>query len=105
MATAEAPGTKRRPIRGFVFGLFTGIGITLILIDRAVIALGTLPVIVIPLVVAALYVAYALLAPPRNGAPETPDARSETGVPSVAEEGDPTAGEAGSRVSPDDLRD
>lgn len=39
--TATTADVKRHPVRGAIWGLFFGLGLSLILIDRAVIAFGT----------------------------------------------------------------
>ena len=63
----SAPGpVKRHPIRGGLWGLIGGIGAAMVLISRAVIALGTLTPLVVVLVFIVLGVAWAYLAPPKR---------------------------------------
>lgn len=65
MMTNE-PTLKRHPIRGFFWGLLAGIGVAFILINFAVVALGTLTPWVIALGVAVLGVIWGLVGPARS---------------------------------------
>jgi hypothetical protein len=65
IAMAE-PILKRHPIRGFFWGLLAGVGVAFILINFAVIALGTLTPWVVALVVAVLGVIWGLVGPARS---------------------------------------
>jgi hypothetical protein len=68
-ATTATPTLRRRPIRGAIYGLIAGLGVALMLIDRAVIALGTLPPIVCILVGGVLGLAWAWFGPARDAGP------------------------------------
>ncbi len=57
---------KRHPIRGALWGLVGGIGMAMVLISRAVIALGTLTPLVVIALVMVLGVAWAYVAPPKK---------------------------------------
>lgn len=86
MPAIDAPTVKRRPIAGALFGLLFGVGFALLLAGQAVIALGTLPVVVIPLVCLILGIVWGSLGPPRG-----PSAPTGTGAASDDEAalGDP----------------
>lgn len=78
-ATAPAATIRRRPIRGAIFGLIAGLGLALVLIDRAVIALGTLAPIVCILIGAVLGLAWAWFGPAREvGRPPATSSTDET---------------------------
>ncbi|MCP3909693.1 MAG: hypothetical protein GY713_01950 [Actinomycetia bacterium] len=65
--TPSIPGPiKRHPIRGALWGLVGGIGMAMVLISRAVIALGTLTPLVVIALVMVLGVAWAYVAPPKK---------------------------------------
>ncbi|MCP5027703.1 MAG: hypothetical protein GY929_15620 [Actinomycetia bacterium] len=66
---AEPGPIERHPIRGALWGLVGGIGMAMVLISRAVIALGTLAPLVVVLVFIVLGVAWAYLAPPKAARP------------------------------------
>jgi hypothetical protein len=68
-ATATGPSVKRHPIRGFFWGLLAGIGVALILVNFAVIALGTLAPPAVALAGAVLGIAWGLFAPAKGGRP------------------------------------
>lgn len=59
---------RRHPIRGAIWGLLVGLGVALILIGQAVIAMGTLSPPVVVLVGLLLGVAWGMLAPARGRA-------------------------------------
>ncbi len=63
----STPGPiKRYPVRGALWGLVGGIGAAMVLISRAVIALGTLAPVVVVVAFIVLGVAWAYLAPPKG---------------------------------------
>lgn len=67
MDTATAgSNVKRKPVAGAIWGLIFGIGLSLILIDRGVIALGTLTVFVVPVLTLVLGVVWAFVAPAKK---------------------------------------
>jgi hypothetical protein len=66
MTMTMEPSLKRHPIRGFVWGLVLGLGVALILVNFAVIALGTLTPWVITLAFAVLGVLWGLFAPAKT---------------------------------------
>ncbi len=68
-APTVTPTLRRRPIRGALYGLVAGLGVALILIDRAIIALGTLTPIVCILVGGVLGLAWAWFGPARDAGP------------------------------------
>ncbi len=68
-ATTTAPTLRRHPIRGTLYGLVAGLGVALILIDRAVIALGTLTPIVIVVIGGVLGLVWAWFGPARDAGP------------------------------------
>jgi hypothetical protein len=65
-APAPERKVKRHPIRGFLWGLVAGIGLSLILIDQAVVAIGTNGPMVVVLVMAVLGVLWSFFAPARG---------------------------------------
>jgi uncharacterized membrane protein YedE/YeeE len=67
---------KRRPIRGFIWGLAFGLGLALLLIGRAVIALGTNAPYVVIVIGAILGIVWAYVAPAK-GPTEPPPASTE----------------------------
>lgn len=78
-APTPAPTLKRHPIRGLLWGLVAGFGLALILVNVAVIALGTLTPWVVTLAVGVLGVLWGLFGPARTKgtppvAPTTPAA-------------------------------
>ncbi|MEO1065451.1 MAG: hypothetical protein AAFZ07_28885 [Actinomycetota bacterium] len=96
-ATSATPTLRRRPIRGVIYGLLVGLGVALILIDRAVIALGTLTPIVCVLVGGVLGFAWAWFGPARDPGPPPP---TSTDPPS--DEIDPPPPEASPASDPAD---
>jgi hypothetical protein len=82
------PTVKRRPIRGFLWGLVAGLGLAFILINFAVIALGTLTPWVVTLAVGILGVLWGLFGPARTIgiAPVTPS----PGAPPIPPTAPPT---------------
>jgi hypothetical protein len=85
--TTAGPIVKRRPIRGFVWGLIAGLGLALILINFAVIALGTMAPWAVTLAVAVLGVLWGLFGPARTigVAPVTPPPSAPPGPPLTPE--------------------
>lgn len=72
MATREV---EKRPLRGALWGLLLGVGVTLLLIAYNVVALGTLPPYVVVVVGILAGIAWGTLGPakasdePRSGGP------------------------------------
>ncbi len=86
--TTSVPTVKRHPIRGAIWGFFFGIGLSLVLVDRAVIALGTLTPWVIALGCLVAGVLWGLFAPakgPKGGQPviQQPPAAAFTPPPAA----------------------
>lgn len=76
--TTGEPVLRRHPVRGGIWGLVMGIGVALILVDRALIAIGTLPPLLVVLLFVVLGVIWGLVAPPRTkGTPPLDVAISE----------------------------
>ncbi len=84
-ATTTAPALRRHPIRGTLYGLVAGLGVALILIDRAVIALGTLTPIVIVLIGGVLGLVWAWFGPARDAGPP-PEVAEEAAEEDTAEQ-------------------
>lgn len=83
---------KRRPIRGFIWGLVFGLGLALLLIGRAVIALGTNAPYVVIIIGAILGLVWAYVAPAKG--PKTPPTSTEpVAEEPVAEEEEPVTEE------------
>lgn len=116
MATATQE-LKRHPIRGVLWGLLFGLGIAMVLIDRAVIAFGTLPPILIVLLFGVLGGVFGAFAPP-TGPKSAPPARQEApaAAASTAASAEPSSpptepetsaeaasGEAGTAADEDEL--
>lgn len=70
--STPTPTVKRAPIRGLLWGLIGGLGVALILVELAVIALGTLTPIVVIVVVGILGALWGSFGPARG--PEAPPA-------------------------------
>lgn len=64
---------ERKPISGALSGLALGLGLALLLVGRKVIAFGTLPVIVVPILFLVLGIAWGLFGPVRGGRPANPE--------------------------------
>lgn len=103
MTTQTEPKLKRHPIRGALWGLMMGLGVALILINFAVIALGTwMPWIVVGVFIV-LGVLWGLFAPAKKPkaepAPATlPVDESEPAAPAeepAADDTDSSGDEAG----------
>jgi hypothetical protein len=66
-ATMEIPtDLKRHPVRGFLWGLFTGLGLALVLVITKVITLGIVPIVVTIVVVALLCTIWGLVGPAKK---------------------------------------
>ena len=66
-ATPEVPTeTKRHPIRGFFWGLLTGLGLALVLVVTKVITLAIAPIVVVIVVVALLCTIWGLVGPAKK---------------------------------------
>jgi hypothetical protein len=90
MAASMEPTVMRHPIRGFFWGLLLGLGVALLLVNFAVIALGTLTPWVITLAVAVLGTLWGLFGPARTkGAPPVPAPTAPPSAPPAP--GTPTA--------------
>ncbi len=89
-ATTVTPTLRRRPLRGALYGLVAGLGVALILIDRAIIALGTWTPIVCILVGGVLGLAWAWFGPARDAAPPpaAPEPEPEAPTTQAAEADD-----------------
>ena len=67
--------TKRHPIRGFIWGIFFGLGLALIAIGQGYAALGTLPpliLVIVGIVVGTLWGIYAPAKKPKGEPPPEP---------------------------------
>jgi membrane associated rhomboid family serine protease len=58
--------TERKPIAGALSGLALGLGLALLLVGREMIAFGTLPVIILPVVFLLLGILWGLFGPARS---------------------------------------
>ena len=83
-------GVKRHPIRGFFAGLLLGLGVALLGVVTATIALGTIPPYICIVVGIVVGVAWAMFGPTRSrgggGAPAMADASTSTSTESTSTE-------------------
>jgi len=85
MTTETQPKVKRHPIRGALWGLLGGIGVALILINFAVIALGTMmPWIVIGVFIV-LGILWGMFAPAKKPKGDPPASASVDDAPAEAQ--------------------
>lgn len=75
---------KRHPIRGFVWGLITGLGVGLLLMVLSVIALSIPTLVVYTAVAAVLGAVWGLIGPPKKPRGAAPEVTTET--PAAASE-------------------
>ena len=68
----DAAHVTRHPIRGALAGFVGGFGVSLLLVSFSVIALGTIPPLLIPFVGAAIGILVGSLAPAREKAAPGP---------------------------------
>lgn len=61
--------TKRRPIRGFIYGIFFGLGLALIAIGQGLAALGTWPPFIILVLGTAAGTLWSIFGPAKGAKP------------------------------------
>jgi hypothetical protein len=85
----------RHPVRGALWGLLFGLGATLLLVGRAIIALGTITPVLVVLVATGLGTAFGWFTPPRRVSTPTSPGAQNSATTSDHDVAGPSSGPAG----------